>query len=159
MLAVACSPLPSRGGEQVNDSPTTRKDVTPRMAGKLTPLSPGELSTTSTACDWLVNGKRAMAVYLADVRGIVERVCSRPDVLDACRNRDLGTVTAVLCANGLTQGRISGLTGIPQGRLSEYKTGKRKALASTIEAFAGGLGQLPPPGHRSFGMKGQEMAR
>jgi hypothetical protein len=28
MLAVGCSPLPSRGGEQVNGSLTTRKDVT-----------------------------------------------------------------------------------------------------------------------------------
>ena len=25
------------------------------MAGKLGPLSPGELSATTTACDWLVN--------------------------------------------------------------------------------------------------------
>jgi hypothetical protein len=25
------------------------------MAGKLSPLSPGELSTTATACDWLVS--------------------------------------------------------------------------------------------------------
>ena len=31
----------------------------------------------------------------SDVRDVVARVCARPEVLDACRRRDLGTVIAV----------------------------------------------------------------
>lgn len=93
-----------------------------------------------------------MAIGVADVRAIVDRVCARPDVLAACREHDLGTVITALCANGLTQGRISGLTGIPQGRLSEYKTGKRKALlAKTFQDFSDGLG-LPPTARTAFGL-------
>jgi transcriptional regulator with XRE-family HTH domain len=46
-------------------------------------------------------------------------------------------VITLLCAHGITQGQIAALTGIPQGRLSEYKTGKRIPIAtSTFEAFA-----------------------
>ena len=67
-----------------------------------------------------------MALSVSDVRAIVVKVCARPEVLDACRRRDLGTVIAVLGSHGVTQGRISGMTGIPQGRLSEYMTGKRE---------------------------------
>jgi len=33
-----------------------------------------------------------MALGVSDVREIVERVCARPDVLDACRHHDLGVV-------------------------------------------------------------------
>ena len=66
-----------------------------------------------------------MVLSVSDVRAIVTKVCARTDVLDACRKRDLGTVIAVLGAHGVTQGQISGLTGIPQGRLSEYMTRKR----------------------------------
>jgi hypothetical protein len=93
-----------------------------------------------------------MALGVADVRAIVDRVCARPDVLAACRARDLGTVISALCANGLSQGRISSLTGIPQGRLSEYKTGKRKALlAKTFQDFSDGL-RLPPSARTAFGL-------
>jgi transcriptional regulator with XRE-family HTH domain len=62
-------------------------------------------------------------------------------VLDACARRDLGAVVAALGAAGLTQGRLVELTGIPQGRLSEWRTGKREAKAvSTFQKFADGLG-------------------
>jgi hypothetical protein len=37
-----------------------------------------------------------MALGVFDVREVVERVCARPDVLDACRHRDLGIVIEVL---------------------------------------------------------------
>src|SRR6266851_9013341 len=78
-----------------------------------------------------------------DVREIVMRVCARHDVLDACRRRDLGTVITILGAHGLTQGKLAILTGITQGRLSEYKTGKRVPRASsTFEAFADGCGSF-----------------
>lgn len=51
------------------------------------------------------------------------------DVLDACARRDLGVVIAALAdkrAAGLAQGQIAELTGISQGRLGEWATGKRK---------------------------------
>jgi hypothetical protein len=37
-----------------------------------------------------------MAVSPADVRAIVERVCARPEVLDACARGDLGAVIDAL---------------------------------------------------------------
>ena len=93
-----------------------------------------------------------MAVDVPVVREVVERVCTRQDVLDACKRRDLGAVITALCAHGVTQGQLSVLTGIPQGRLSEYKTGKRSPTAtSTFEAFADGLG-MPAAARRALGL-------
>ena len=93
-----------------------------------------------------------MAVDIPAIREIVERVFARQDVLDACKRRDLGTAITVLCANGVTQAQIAALTGIPQGRLSEYKTRKRVPTAtSTFEAFADGLG-LPPAARLALGL-------
>ena len=93
-----------------------------------------------------------MAVRPADVRAIVERVCARPEVLDACARGNLGTVIDALRTGGLTQGRISGLTGIPQGRLSEWNTGKREPRGiSTFQKFADGVG-MPPAARRALGL-------
>jgi tetratricopeptide (TPR) repeat protein/transcriptional regulator with XRE-family HTH domain len=93
-----------------------------------------------------------MAVDIPAIREVVDRVCTRKDVLDACKHRDLGAVITVLCAHGLTQGQLAALTGIPQGRLSEYKTRKRMPTAtSTFEAFADGLG-MPPAARRALGL-------
>ena len=83
----------------------------------------------------------------------MERVCARPDVLDACARRDLGAVVSALTGKrtgGLTQGKIAELTGIPQGRLSEWKTGTREARGvSTFLKFADGLA-LPPAARRAL---------
>jgi transcriptional regulator with XRE-family HTH domain len=96
-----------------------------------------------------------MALAVSDVREVVERVCARPDVLEACGNRDLGVVIEVLGAHGVTQGQIAGLTGISQGRLSEYQNHKRKPTASSIfEAFADGLG-IPPTARRALGLSSE----
>ena len=93
-----------------------------------------------------------MAVDIPAIREVVERVCTRQDVLDACKRRDLGAVITILCAHGITQGQLSVLTGIPQGRLSEYKTHKRMPTAtSTFETFADGLG-MPPAARRALGL-------
>jgi hypothetical protein len=93
-----------------------------------------------------------MAVGIPAIREVVERVFARQDVLDACRRHDLGAVISVLCAHGVTQGQIAGLTCIPQGRLSEHKTGKRIPTAtSTFEGFADGLG-LPPAARLALGL-------
>ena len=93
-----------------------------------------------------------MVLSASDVRAIITKVCARTDVLDACRKRDLGTVIAVLGAHGVTQGQISGLTGIPQGRLSEYMTRKRVPRASsTFQAFADGVG-MPAAARGALGL-------
>jgi transcriptional regulator with XRE-family HTH domain len=93
----------------------------------------------------------ALGVH-SDVRDVVVRVCVRPDVLDACRHRDLGTVIAVLNAHGVTQGKLAELTGIPQGRLSEYKTGKHTPRAASIfQAFADGVG-MPLTAREALGL-------
>jgi transcriptional regulator with XRE-family HTH domain len=93
-----------------------------------------------------------MTVSPADVRGIVQRVCARPEVLDACARRDLGTVISALKTGGLTQGRIAELTGISQGRLSEWVTGKREPKGvTTFQKFANGV-DLPPAARRALGL-------
>jgi transcriptional regulator with XRE-family HTH domain/tetratricopeptide (TPR) repeat protein len=93
-----------------------------------------------------------MSVRAAEVRPIVERVCARPEVLDACARRDLGTVISALGTGGLTQGRIAELTGLSQGRLSEWKTGKRAPKGvTTFQKFAEGVG-LPPAARRALGL-------
>ena len=98
------------------------------------------------------------AVSPADVRVIVERVCARPDVLDACAKRDLGAVIAALRSVGITQGRISALTGIPQGRLSEWVTGKREPKEiGTFQKFADGLG-FPVVARRALGLAADGMS-
>jgi hypothetical protein len=103
-----------------------------------------------------------MALSPADVRAIVDRVCARPDVLDACTRRDLGMVINVLCSGPhgakLTQGKISELTGFPQGRLSEWATGKRRPqAATTFQQFADGVG-MPPGARRALGLSGDSPA-
>jgi transcriptional regulator with XRE-family HTH domain len=91
-----------------------------------------------------------MAVDIPVIREVVERVCTRQDVLDACKRRDLGAVITVLCAHGITQGQMAGLTGINQGRLSEYKTHKRMPTATSIFE-ADGLG-MPAAARRALGL-------
>src|ERR1700733_3590167 len=98
-----------------------------------------------------------MAVSTADVRAIVERICARPDVLDACARRNLGAVISALGSAGVTQGQISALTGVPQGRLSEWMTGRRKPKAvTTFQGFADGVG-LPAAARRALGLASSGM--
>ena len=79
-------------------------------------------------------------------------------MLDACKRRDLSWPLTVLGANGVTRVQISGLTGIPQGRLSEYKTRKHDPELSTVEAFADGM-RLPPAARLAFGLALEPAAR
>src|SRR6266404_1224349 len=62
-----------------------------------------------------------MAVSPADARAMVERVCARPEVLDACARRDLGAVIIALGAAGLTQGRIAELTASRHWQLTRSR--------------------------------------
>jgi hypothetical protein len=86
------------------------------------------------------------------VRGTIDRVFARDDVLNACRKQDLGTVIEILMHHGVTQGWIAGRTSLGQGRLSEYMNHKRKPQAtSTFEKFANGIG-MPPATRRALGL-------
>jgi tetratricopeptide (TPR) repeat protein len=99
-----------------------------------------------------------VAVGVADVRPVVDRVCARPDVLEACRNHDLGYVIKVLWQNGLTQGKMAALTGKPQGRISEWIRGLRAPKhASVIDDVATGLG-FPPAARRALGLTAEPSA-
>src|ERR1700722_9744869 len=98
------------------------------------------------------NGKRAVVLAISEVRRVVERVCARQDVIEACADRDLGTVIAALNAHGLTQGQRASLTGLHQNRLSDYKTGKHQPKEYSIfAAFADGLG-LPAAARQALGL-------
>ena len=93
-----------------------------------------------------------MVLAISEVRRVVERVCARQDVLDACAKRDLGFVIAVLNENRLTQGQMASLTGLHQNRLSNYKTGLHEPKEySVFVAFADGLG-LPPAARQALGL-------
>jgi transcriptional regulator with XRE-family HTH domain len=93
-----------------------------------------------------------VVLAISEVRRVVERVCARQDVIDACADRDLGAVIAVFNANGLTQGQMASLTGLHQNRLSDYKTGKHQPKEYSIfAAFADGLG-LPPSARQALGL-------
>ena len=92
-----------------------------------------------------------MALDLHDVREILKRVFARQDMDDACNRRDIAAIIAILGKHGISQGQMAGLTGIPQGRLSEYKTGKRVPTLNTLEAFADGLG-MPDQARRALGL-------
>ena len=97
-------------------------------------------------------GERAVALAIPEVRAIVKRVFAGQDMLDACARRDLGTIITILNACGVTQGQIAELTGISQGRLSEWARHRRVPQASSsFEAFAGGLG-VPPAARQALGL-------
>lgn len=96
-----------------------------------------------------------MTLDLREAREIVERVFTRQDVLTACGERKLGPVLDVLSHHGISQTQITCLTGIPQGRLSEYKRGKRVPTLNTLEAFADGLG-VPEQARRALGLASSE---
>jgi len=93
-----------------------------------------------------------VALAISEVREIVERVFALPDMLDASARRDLGTIITIPGAHGVTQGQIADLTGISQGRLSEWATHKRTPRAtSSFEAFADGLG-VPATARQALGL-------
>jgi hypothetical protein len=93
-----------------------------------------------------------VVLALAEVRRIVERVCARQDVLDACAERDLGYVIAAFEANGVTQVQMASVTGLHQNRLSDYKRGKHQPKEiSVFAAFADGMG-FPRAARQALGL-------
>src|SRR4051812_19494841 len=56
-----------------------------------------------------------------NVRDTLETAFADQEMLEACKGRDVGAIIRILKKYGITQGQIESLTGIPQGRISEYK--------------------------------------
>jgi transcriptional regulator with XRE-family HTH domain len=82
-----------------------------------------------------------MAADQRQIREVLDHVFARQDMYDACKNHDFKAILRILQRHGITQGQIASMTGFPQGRISQYKTGKHIPTASsTFEAFASGLG-------------------
>jgi transcriptional regulator with XRE-family HTH domain len=95
-----------------------------------------------------------MALAISEVRAVVQRVCARPDVVEACHRHDIGYVVEVLGNQKpkVTQGQIAALTGISQGRLSEYMRHKRTpASAKIFRDFADGL-DMPAAARQALGL-------
>jgi transcriptional regulator with XRE-family HTH domain len=99
-----------------------------------------------------------MILNRQEVQETVNRVFARQDVIEACKRRerrDIGLIISLLGSHGISQGLIASLTGIPQGRLSEYKTGKRQPTLNTLEEFADGLG-IPEHARRALGLAARD---
>jgi hypothetical protein len=95
-----------------------------------------------------------MALALSEVRLIVQRVCTRPEVLEACRQHDICFVVETLNKNEtkVTQSQIAEMTGISQGRLSEYMNHKRTPeKAQLFLDFADGL-CMPTAARQALGL-------
>jgi transcriptional regulator with XRE-family HTH domain len=93
-----------------------------------------------------------MPLDAAQVKDVIDRVFARQEGLEVCQRRDLGAIVRLCGKYGITQGAIASMTGIGQGRLSEYKRGKRgQPTLDTLEALADGLG-LPAPARRALGL-------
>src|SRR5262245_13654000 len=90
-----------------------------------------------------------MALDRREIQERVNRAFAREDAIEACRQRDIGTLITILRRHGISQGVISSLTGISQGRLSEYANGIRVPTLDTIEKFAIGL-DIPEPARRAL---------
>ncbi|MFD0851224.1 hypothetical protein ACFQ07_03290 [Actinomadura adrarensis] len=93
-----------------------------------------------------------MGVDQQELQNVLDQVFAREDTLEACRRRDLGAIITILRKYGVTQGQIAARTDIGQGRLSEYKTGKRVAEETAVfERFATGL-DMPSRARQAMGL-------
>jgi hypothetical protein len=61
---------------------------------------------------------------LADprLRETLEHVFARQDILEACQRRNLDALIRILGAHGVTQSQMSGMVGIPRGRLGTHSS-------------------------------------
>jgi transcriptional regulator with XRE-family HTH domain len=92
-----------------------------------------------------------MALERQEIQERVVRVFERQDVLDACRQRTIGPIITALRRHGVSQGLMSTMTGIPQGRVSEYERNVRQPTLETFEKFATGMG-IPDEAQRALGL-------
>ncbi|WP_157620236.1 helix-turn-helix domain-containing protein [Saccharothrix sp. NRRL B-16348] len=86
------------------------------------------------------------------VSRVPESLWSRPDVVAALRCRDIaGLLVLIRRYAGCSQNDLAGVTGIAQGRISEYMRGRRLPTLDTIERIADGVA-MPPQCRRLLGL-------
>ena len=94
-----------------------------------------------------------------DAREIIKQVCARQSTLEVLRRQELGAFIAILNKNGVTQGVIGAMVGLPQGRISDYKRGVHDPRASsTFKKFADGL-DLPEAARQALGVAPRRSGR
>jgi tetratricopeptide (TPR) repeat protein/predicted XRE-type DNA-binding protein len=101
----------------------------------------------------------AMRASAFDPPAIPADVWARTDVTSALRQRDIGGLLRLLRQwAGLSQTRIAAATGIAQGRLSDYATGKHAIMSVTVwERIAAGL-NMPDSARACLGLASCEPA-
>lgn len=93
-----------------------------------------------------------MALTDEEARERLAQVFARQDFYQACKRGDAGAMITILMGHGVTQGWISGRTGLAQSTLSNYKRGKNDAKwASTLTKLADGL-DMPLPLRQALGL-------
>jgi tetratricopeptide (TPR) repeat protein len=94
-----------------------------------------------------------------DPPAIPADIWARPDVTAALQRRDIGRLVALLRQwAGVSQTRIASVSGIAQGRLSEYARGKRVIATLTVwERIANGL-DMPDTARVCLGLAPRETA-
>jgi tetratricopeptide (TPR) repeat protein len=96
-----------------------------------------------------------LALHEDELRERLSQVFARQDFYEACKRRNAGSMVRILMSQGITQGQLVTLTGIPQVSLSRYATGKNEAkYASTFESIADGL-DMPQPLRQALGLTGE----
>jgi tetratricopeptide (TPR) repeat protein len=100
-----------------------------------------------------------MRVSAFDPPAIPADVWARPDVTAALRQRDIRALIGLLRQRaGISQTRIAASTGYPQGRISNYATGKHKIKDMAVwERIADGL-NMPDLARACLGLSPQTQA-
>jgi transcriptional regulator with XRE-family HTH domain len=84
-------------------------------------------------------------------------VWEQPALVDALDRDDTGAMLAqVVKYTGLSQHAIAAMTGVPQGRISEYIKGLRKPTLNTVKRLADGL-SMPCTARRRLGLSAPGM--
>jgi hypothetical protein len=92
-----------------------------------------------------------MGLDKQEVRERIKRAFARQDVMEACKERKIGQIIDILKGYGISQGLIGSMTGLAQGRLSDYKREIYEPTLDTIEKFALGL-NIPDDAKRALGL-------
>jgi transcriptional regulator with XRE-family HTH domain len=86
------------------------------------------------------------------VARVPDSLWSRLEVVAALEARDIASLLVLLRRYaGYSQNDLAGVTGIAQGRISEYMRRRRLPTLDTIERIADGVG-MPPDCRRRLGL-------
>lgn len=86
------------------------------------------------------------------VARVPDSLWSRLEVVAALEARDIASLLVLIRRYaGCSQNDLAGVTGIAQGRISEYMRRRRLPTLDTIERIADGVG-MPPECRRLLGL-------